>query len=464
MDRGRSRSPISDSEATGALQALGVARRGKRGGKSYKRILKGACLRVLRAILNQLFSVVCSYEDQGLAVPSNLDRRRNQLEVRIQEIIAGDLPHRDQPVLPQLSDSDIDSELKEEVWISSDEGEQGRHQEEPSASASSGSRRPPEPAGPPPGWRPPEPAGPPPKAAASSRRPPEPANPPSALRSSRPKVPAAPRGPPLAKASRNPYVVNASDSSSSFAKASGSESSRIIKAKSPVPSASVPKESAIVLRPKAKAAASSIVRVPWGEIARGTVITPSEPQIKISGKVLVSLDWHQVLDVKRHSRGADRPWPEYTLLPEYEALIRSLKEKGVELVVCSYTHSPFYRDSVQSLSSKYPGLFTHVITTEQRCERGGKLHALLTIAHLSSCKVIHCDDAEEIVAELDKFAQYRNWPLGHPVGVTPVGIKAPRKRQHPGARYFKNLTQALEQLDVENLQQRLDQHLRGGVV
>ena len=82
--------------------------------------------------------------------------------------------------------------------------------------------------------------------------------------------------------------------------------------------------------------------------------------MKFSGQVIVSLDWHQVLDIKRHSRGTDRPSPPYTLLPEYERLIRGLKDRGVAVLVCSYTCSPVYRDQVQSLSWKYPDLFGHI--------------------------------------------------------------------------------------------------------
>ena len=75
----------------------------------------------------------------------------------------------------------------------------------------------------------------------------------------------------------------------------------------------------------------------WDQAFAGTMITPSEPRVKFSGQVIVSLDWHQVLDIKRHSRGTDRPSPPYTLLPEYEQLIRGLKDRGVAVLVCSYT-------------------------------------------------------------------------------------------------------------------------------
>ena len=193
----------------------------------------------------------------------------------------------------------------------------------------------------------------------------------------------------------------------------------------------------------------------WDQAFAGTVITPSEPRVKFSGQVIVSLDWHQVLDIKRHSRGTDRPSPPYTLLPEYERLIRGLKDRGVAVLVCSYTCSPVYRDQVQSLSWKYPDLFNHVITTESRGREGGKLSALQTITHFGSCHVVHFDDSDEVLDELERYREYRGWPVGNPVGITAVGIKVPRKPQCQGPRYFKNLGDALAQLDTDHLSRRL---------
>ena len=85
-----------------------------------------------------------------------------------------------------------------------------------------------------------------------------------------------------------------------------------------------------------------------------------------------------------------------------------------------------YRDQVQSLSWKYPDLFNHVITTESRGREGGKLSALQTITHFGSCHVVHFDDSDEVLDELERYREYRGWPVGNPVGITAVGIKVPR--------------------------------------
>ena len=232
----------------------------------------------------------------------------------------------------------------------------------------------------------------------------------------------------------------------------------------------VPKANPVVLRPSTAAALGLSVSSgstgrgrttprpvweAWDQAFAGTVITPSEPRVKFSGQVIVSLDWHQVLDIKRHSRGTDRPSPPYTLLPEYEQLIRGLKDRGVAVLVCSYTCSPVYRDQVQSLSWKYPDLFNHVITTESRGREGGKLSALQTITHFGSCHVVHFDDSDEVLDELERYREYRGWPVGNPLGITAVGIKVPRKPQCQGPRYFKNLGDALAQLDTDHLSRRL---------
>ena len=143
----------------------------------------------------------------------------------------------------------------------------------------------------------------------------------------------------------------------------------------------------------------------WDQLHQGTWITPSDSRVKVSDRVVVSIDWHQVLDIKRQSQGNIRPSPPYTLLPEYEGWIRELKSKGVVVIVNSYCCSPAYRDSVQSLIAKYPGLFDYVITTTKRCEEGGKLWALQSIVHLATSRVIHFDDNLDILKE---FVDYQS--------------------------------------------------------
>ena len=91
-----------------------------------------------------------------------------------------------------------------------------------------------------------------------------------------------------------------------------------------------------------------------------------------------------------------------------------------------------------------------IITTEKRGRAGGKLSAL----H-GSCHLVHFDDSDEVLDELERYREYRGWPVGNPVGITAVGIKVPRKPQCQGPRYFKNLGDALAQLDTDHLSRRL---------
>ena len=68
---------------------------------------------------------------------------------------------------------------------------------------------------------------------------------------------------------------------------------------------------------------------------------------------------------------------------------------------------------------------------------------------------MHFDDSDEVLDELERYREYRGWPVGNPVGITAVGIKVPRKPQCQGPRYFKNLGDALAQLDTDHLSRRL---------
>ena len=193
----------------------------------------------------------------------------------------------------------------------------------------------------------------------------------------------------------------------------------------------------------------------WDQLHQGTWITPSDSRVKVSGRVVVSIDWHQVLDIKRQKRGISRPSPPNTLLPEYESLIRELKSKGVVVIVNSYCCSPEYRDSVQSLTAKYPGLFDYVITTTKRCEEGGKLRALQSIVHLATSRIIHFDDNLDILKELVDYQEWRTAQGGHQQKISAVGIRVPGKKKHQEVRYFWNLEEAFEQLGIQYLLDQL---------
>ena len=67
-----------------------------------------------------------------------------------------------------------------------------------------------------------------------------------------------------------------------------------------------------------------------------------------------------------------------------------------------------------------------IITTENRGREGGKLSALQTITYFGSCHLVHFDDSDEVLDELERYREYRGWPVGNPVGITAVGIKVPR--------------------------------------
>ena len=186
-------------------------------------------------------------------------------------------------------------------------------------------------------------------------------------------------------------------------------------------------------------------------ISEGHIIKPTAS----SRPSIVSVDWHQVLDIKRQKRGISRPSPPYTLLPEYESLIRELKSKGVVVIVNSYCCSPEYRDSVQSLTAKYPGLFDYVITTTKRCKEGGKLWALQSIVRLATSRIIHFDDNLDILKELVDYQERRTAQGGHQQKISAVGIRVPGKKKHQEVRYFWNLEEAFEQLDIQYLLDQL---------
>ena len=111
------------SEEERVLQSLAAVRKGKRGADTYI--------------------------SEGLEVPASLIRRREQVERRFTEIETGVFrPRRDQQVLPDLSDSEVGSQVAEVIVIESSSEEERDPRSVPR------SQRPPEPAGPPPGWAP----------------------------------------------------------------------------------------------------------------------------------------------------------------------------------------------------------------------------------------------------------------------------------------------------------------------
>eukprot|EP00438_Fugacium_kawagutii_P004929 Skav217268 [mRNA] locus=scaffold47:1631308:1631835:- [translate_table: standard] len=172
--------------------------------------------------------------------------------------------------------------------------------------------------------------------------------------------------------------------------------------------------------------------------------------------MLMSIDWHQVLDVCRTRAGDIRPSQPYTLIARYKGKLIQVKafDPRILLVINSYTCVPYYRDSVHGLAQTYPGLFDHIITTSDRTSRGGKAHTLGTFISYKHCVIIHFDDQKDILNEFANFRQYR-LDQGLRVELKPVGITVPRRAKASGIRYFRNLEEALDQLDLKHLLGRI---------
>ena len=131
--RERSRSPDSAEPVTSERieqlkETYRKCREQKRGGKQRKRRLKGVCCGLLRFLIQLCIQIV---QQSSSAADPRLDiykKRQRQAERRLQEVIDGWLPRRDQSILDLGEDSEAESEIREELAISSGE-EEGEEQE-----------------------------------------------------------------------------------------------------------------------------------------------------------------------------------------------------------------------------------------------------------------------------------------------------------------------------------------------
>ena len=278
----RSRSPPRVSEEERVLQSLAAVRKGKRGADTYI--------------------------SEGLEVPASLIRRREQVERRFTEIETGVFrPRRDQQVLPDLSDSEVGSQVAEVIVIESSSEEERDPRSVPR------SQRPPEPAGPPPGWAP---------ASSSSRS--------SGFVSPRATVRVT---------SSNPLLRRLAEPASPEYK--------VIPIKWNILSAGVD------IRPRelpAKLHHSLVFSIDWHGV----------------------LDIKRSVGRPRPVK----PAIPYTLLAAYRERLERLKQLGVWLLINCCTNSPWFKNSVHSLADSYPNLFDFIVTTKSRRGEGGKFCAL----------------------------------------------------------------------------------------
>ena len=198
------------------------------------------------------------------------------------------------------------------------------------------------------------------------------------------------------------------------------------------------------------------VSKPWGNLIRGVSVRPGDCQFRFHHSVVISVDWHQVLDVKRSSsRFAERPDPSYSLLDCYRWKLESLKRQGAVLIINSYTCSAWYKSCVHSVAERYPGLFDLIITTSKRTGVGGKLWTLCQLLDTSTCATIHIDDSSEILEEIGEYCQWVDPPLPEGSCIKGLGISVPKKPKTSFAPYFWNLEVALDAVSIEELQGQL---------
>ena len=216
-------------------------------------------------------------------------KRKRQAEARLRSVVAGDLPRRDQHVLDFGSDSEVESEVKEAIYISETESEVEQEPTEP-------------------------------KGVRADFR----------------------------TSLDQPISTNPRASSSRAAPPDDSRASRIR-------NASVSANNPSLRKPKAPPAPT----IDHKFLKRKGVICNPPIEHPLEGLV-VSIDWHQVLDTIRTKfktlRLADSWWY-YLLDPVKDRLteLRAVAEaigQPIKIIVLSYTHTPALRDKVKAGSSQ----------------------------------------------------------------------------------------------------------------
>ena len=174
----------------------------------------------------------------------------------------------------------------------------------------------------------------------------------------------------------------------------------------------------------------------------------TNPQIRqpLDG-LIVSLDWHQVLDTIRTKYKTIRTeeWQWYYLLDPVKhhlSEIRRLAEsKGdsVKIIVLSYTHSPAFQDKVLGLIPYESNFLDLAVTTRERTGLGGKLWTLKQICSATS-SIWHADDNTSICREIVQDQEER---------IRAAGIKVPshwREQRELHIFWYRHILEALDLL------------------
>lgn len=186
-----------------------------------------------------------------------------------------------------------------------------------------------------------------------------------------------------------------------------------------------------LLRSSASSASSSRVPLPSTSprlltLPPGVSVEPL-PESRIAARIVLSIDWHQVLDTLRLRDQVERPRG-YYILPQIISQLQRVKQvvPGVVIVVNSYCHSQAFRIGVLSIPDT---VIDYRIVTDQKCGPQGKLQALLSI--FDAERFVHCDDNIEVCDEfLQRILSSRATDRPQ---FNIVGIRVPRRwRQQRG--------------------------------
>lgn len=353
-----------------------------RGGRHFRRRYKSACLTLLEHLQFIIQSVIAfTHPNVSRAVL----RRAGQIDTRITQCRADQLPGRREPLLTRIveeeGESEADSEAVESIRISSSESEA-----EPVVTDN-------------------RPTG----------------------------VWATGRYTNVQITSSNPLLRSSSSSSRT-----GGE---------PVPRPSSSSSSRtggeIVLRPS-----SSSSRRTLGEpvtIPQGTEIVPPVTH-RTAHTFVLSLDWHQVLDAVRLSNQETLRPKGYYILGCVKERLRELKQQVPSLVICvnSYCHCEEFRRGVPSIPDS--DCIDYRIVTDRKTGAGGKLDALRAILppRAGCC---HIDDNAEVLEEFADHQRRSNLlnlkPLG--IAIPRAGRRRPQERTDK-CDYYKSVVHALDHL------------------
>ena len=168
------------------------------------------------------------------------------------------------------------------------------------------------------------------------------------------------------------------------------------------------------------------------------------PQVtqKFRGKVIFSIDWHQVLDGIRLSSALTIRPIGYQLVREAQQALQQLRDTFDDciIVINSYCCSEPFRAGVASVFGQ-TNLVDICITTTDRTGVKGKLAALGAIAD-STCTLVHFDDSIEVLREFRDAIELR-----HHSGIGAFGIRVPRhwrrRRELERIQWHKNIVEAI---------------------